>query len=140
MNRIIQTKNVARLTMNLNQITIPSIDLSKSVVFYQTLGLRLIVDSIPRYARFECPNGDSTFSVHQVENLPVGTGIIVYFECDNLDEKFAQLTELGIVFQMPPTDQRWLWREAHLRDPDGNQLILYLAGNYRKFPPWRVNE
>ncbi|MEO1522796.1 MAG: hypothetical protein AAFU78_18740 [Cyanobacteria bacterium J06633_2] len=41
-------------------------------------------------------------------------------------------------FDSEPTDQPWLWREAHLRDPDGNRLILYHAGEYRKNPPWRL--
>jgi len=31
--------------MNLNQVTVPSLDLSKAVPFYQTLGLKLIVHS-----------------------------------------------------------------------------------------------
>ncbi len=30
--------------MNLNQITIPSLELTKSIQFYQTLGLNLIVE------------------------------------------------------------------------------------------------
>ena len=58
--------------MNLNQVTIPSIDVYKATEFYKTLGLKLIVDALPRYVRFECPNGDATFSVHLVEELPVG--------------------------------------------------------------------
>ena len=33
--------------MNLNQITIPSLDLTKSIPFYEKLGLKLIVKSIP---------------------------------------------------------------------------------------------
>ncbi|MEM7380928.1 MAG: VOC family protein, partial [Bacteroidota bacterium] len=38
-----------------------------------------------------------------------------------------------------PRDQSWLWREARLKDPDGNTLILYHAGENRKNPPWRIN-
>jgi catechol 2,3-dioxygenase-like lactoylglutathione lyase family enzyme len=72
--------------MNLNQITIPSLDLTKSIPFYEKLGLRLIVKSHPRYARFECPDGVSTFSIHQVDRLPQGEGIHIYFECNDLDE------------------------------------------------------
>ena len=52
--------------MNLNQITIPSLELIKSIHFYQTLGLNLIVESLPHYARFECKDGNSTFSIHKV--------------------------------------------------------------------------
>ena len=52
--------------MNLNQVTLPTLDVKRSIKFYQTLGLNLIVET-PHYARFECPEGDATFSVHQIE-------------------------------------------------------------------------
>ena len=84
--------------MNLNQITVPSLNLEKSIQFYQTLGLKLIVKSLPHYARFECPSGDSTFSLHQTDKLPEGEGIYVYFECENLDEKVRDLKAKGIEF------------------------------------------
>ena len=125
--------------MNLNQVTAPSSDLEKSVPFYQKLGLELIVDSVPRYARFVCPDGGSTFSLHHVDELPKGEGITVYFECEDLDEQFKSLVALGVEFESEPTDQGWLWREARLKDPDGNQLILYFAGENRVNPPWRIN-
>ena len=35
--------------MNLNQVTITSSNLKKSSVFYKKLGLKLIVDALPRY-------------------------------------------------------------------------------------------
>ena len=126
--------------MNLNQVTIPSQDLAKSVAFYQTLGLRLIVDRVPRYARFECPSGDATFSIHYVAHPIQTDGLIVYFECDDLDNQVANLKEQGIQFELEPVDQSWLWREARLRDPDGNQLILFYAGENRKNPPWCIDE
>lgn len=124
--------------MNLNQVTVPSHDLIKAVAFYRTLGLRLIVDSMPRYARFECPDGESTFSIHYVESAVENEGVVVYFECENLDDYVARLMEKGVVFDLKPVEQTWLWREAHLRDPDGNRLILYHAGINRKYPPWRI--
>ena len=123
--------------MNLNQITIPSLDLTKSIPFYEKLGLKLIVESLPNYARFECPDGDSTFSIYHAENLPKGDGIHVYFECTNLDEYVSELMENGIQFEQQPTDQRYLWREARLKDIDGNQLVLY-SGENRINPPWRI--
>ena len=126
--------------MNLNQITVPSLDLTKSVPFYEKLGLKLIVRSLPHYARFECPDGTSTFSIHQTEKLPKGDGIYVYFECENLDEYVNELMDKGVAFDQKPTDQRWLWREARLKDVDGNQLILYYAGENRINPPWRIDD
>ncbi len=124
--------------MNLNQITVPSLDLNKSILFYEKLGLNLIVKALPHYARFECPDGNSTFSLHWTEKLPEGDGIYVYFECENLDEKVMDLQARGIKFDLEPTDQKWLWREARLKDPDGNQLVLFYGGAHRLNPPWRV--
>jgi len=126
--------------MNLNQITVPSKDLTRSIPFYQTLGLKLIVKALPHYARFECPNGNSTFSLHQRDDLPNGDGIYVYFECEDLDERVEHLKNKGIIFDLEPTDQTWLWREARLKDVDGNQLILYYGGENRLNPPWRILE
>jgi len=124
--------------MNLNQITIPSIDLTISIPFYQKLGLELIVKSLPHYARFVCPDGNSTFSLHQTEKLPTRQGITVYFECEKLDLYVNELQQKGIVFEELPTDRAWLWRETTLKDPDGNQLILYYGGTNRLNPPWRI--
>ena len=124
--------------MNLNQVTLPSLDLTLSVPFYQKLGMKLIVDSLPQYARFECPDGNSTFSLHQVKELPSGNGIWIYFECDNLDEQTQKLESLGIKFEARPGDKPWLWREARLKDLDNNQLILFHGGENRLNPPWRV--
>lgn len=124
--------------MNLNQITIPSLNVEKATTFYKTLGLKLIVDALPRYVRFECPDGDATFSIHKVEELPKGNSITIYFEDKNLDALVLQLKQKGIIFISDPEDKTWLWREAHLNDPDGNHIILYHAGANRKNPPWRI--
>jgi predicted enzyme related to lactoylglutathione lyase len=124
--------------MNLNQVTIYSNKSAESVEFYQKLGLRMIVDSLPRYARFECPDGDATLSVHAADDAPAASNIVLYFECENLDEKVAELKASGLEFEREPQDQTWLWREAYLRDPAGNRICLFAAGENRKNPPWRV--
>jgi len=124
--------------MNLNQITVPSINVENAIAFYEKLGLQLIVKSLPNYARFECPDGNSTFSIHLVDKLPQGTGVYVYFECDNLDEKVELLKNKGVKFDQEPVDEKWLWREARLKDLDGNQLILFYGGKNRLNPPWRL--
>ena len=122
--------------MNLNQVTFPTANLPRAIAFYRQLGLTQIVDSAA-YARFEFPDGDSTLSLHVVERVTPGQTLL-YFECDNLDDTVQKLRAAGIVFDQLPTDCSWLWREARLRDPDGNALCLYYAGHNRKFPPWRV--
>jgi catechol 2,3-dioxygenase-like lactoylglutathione lyase family enzyme len=124
--------------LNLNQVTLPVTDFDRSVAFYRDMGFTLIVHSPPRYARFECPDGDATFSLHTVDH-PVNTaGLVLYFECADLDKRVAQLRGAGFEFTQLPTDQRWLWREARLLDPSGNVLCLFWAGDNRKNPPWRL--
>ncbi|MEO6838114.1 MAG: VOC family protein [Ginsengibacter sp.] len=124
--------------MNLNQITVPSLDLTRAIPFYKTLGLKIIVESLPHYARFQCIDGNSTFSIQQVEQLPTGDGIHIYFECENLDAYVNKLINKGIEIEEMPNDKSWLWREARVKDPDHNQLILYYAGNNRLNPPWKT--
>lgn len=126
-------------SMRLNQVTVGLEDYAASVDFYRGLGLKLIVDSPPDYARFEAPGG-ATFSIHRRDgNGGGGPGATtVYFECDDLDDQFMRLNHHGMKFEHGPTDQPWLWREARLRDPAGNLICLYQAGEMRRYPPWRV--
>ncbi|NMP30068.1 VOC family protein [Thalassotalea sp. M1531] len=122
--------------MNLNQVTIPAIDMASSTRFYRGMGFLQIVDT-EHYARFECPEGDATFSLSLAEHKQENPTVI-YFECVNLDERVEQLVKAGFTFTQPPTDQRYLWREAILNDPADNKIKLFWAGDNRKNPPWRV--
>ena len=124
--------------MNLNQVTVPCADFDASVAFYRRLGLRLIVSDPPDYARFECPVGDATFSLHRVPHVPGDHSIVVYFEIEDLDAKVRQLEAAGLRFESEPQDQPWLWREAYLSDPDHNPILLFDAGVNRLDPPWRL--
>ena len=124
--------------MNLNQVTVPCLDLERSVEFYRKLGLELIVLDPPKYARFVCPVGNTTFSLHAAEQVDTASAPVVYFELDDLDEKVKALKAAGLRFETDPRDQEWLWREAYLRDPAGNLVCLYHAGTNRLDPPWRL--
>lgn len=123
--------------MDLNQVTVPCQDLDASIVFYQALGLRLIVLNPPDYARFECPAGHSTFSLHRHPGASPGA-TVVYFEVADLDATAQTLAAKGLTFEEGPRDQPWLWREAYLRDPAGNRVCLFRAGKNRLNPPWRL--
>jgi catechol 2,3-dioxygenase-like lactoylglutathione lyase family enzyme len=124
--------------MRLNQVTAPCADLDRSIDFYTLLGLRLIVRS-PHYARFELPDGEATFSLHVVEG-PIATANApqIYFECDDVDAEVTRLKAAGLAFDEAPKQQTWLWYEAWLRDPAGNAVCLFRAGENRRFPPWRI--
>ena len=123
--------------MRLNQVTVRSTNLADSVRFYTLLGLVQIVAS-DHYVRFVCPDGDTTFSVDAVEKIVPGDGSVIYFECEDLDSRVDELAASGLAFLSSPTDQPWMWREARLEDPDGNEICLYRAGEYRLDPPWRI--
>ena len=124
--------------MNLNQITIYTNKFGESLEFYRKLGLKLIVDSAPRYVRFVCPDGDSTFSLHETTDDSNCPNIVLYFECEDLDAEVERLKNLGLIFIGEPTDKDWLWRETYLNDPNGNKICLFHAGENRKDPPWRL--
>ena len=123
--------------MNLNQVTLAATDLEASVAFYRRLGFRQIVAS-PDYARFECPSGDATLSLHRAPPGTLAGSTVLYFECETLDAEVQRLQAAGIVFRQLPRDERWLWREARLDDPAGNPLCLFHAGVNRRHPPWRL--
>ncbi len=124
--------------MRMNQVTLPVTDLARSVDFYRRLGLIQIVGGPGTYARFELPDGDATLSLHELDDVTGRSGTVVYFECDDLDRTVERLRRSGIEFTSGPQDMRWLWREARLVDPDGNELCLFRAGDNRRNPPWRM--
>jgi hydroxymethylpyrimidine/phosphomethylpyrimidine kinase len=125
------------LGLRLNQVTVTGKDFTKMVDFYRRLGLKQIVDSPEnQYARFEA--GGATFSIQCDPEAEIGETVAVYFECDDLDDRVERLARSGIPFEHGPRNQPWMWREARLRDPSGNTIFLYRAGEARRFPPWRL--
>ncbi|MEP4052490.1 MAG: VOC family protein [Litorimonas sp.] len=128
--------------LRLNQVTLGAIDFAASVSFYKRLGLKLIVDSAPRYVRFEFPqleNGSdpATLSLHIVEKgwkAPSEVPLI-YFEVDDV-AAFLRDTKTDPID--PPEMKTYLWEEADIIDPSGNRIRVFKAGSARRFPPWRI--
>ena len=124
----------------LNQVTVTGTNYERSVDFYSRIGLTQIVDSPETgYARFETAGG-VTFSVQIDPDEKIIATTAVYLECDDLDERVEKLARSGIAFEHGPRNQPWMWREARLRDPDGNIIFFYHAGESRRFPPWRMEK
>jgi hydroxymethylpyrimidine/phosphomethylpyrimidine kinase len=124
----------------LNQVTVTVNDYAKSVAFYRALGLKQIVDSPENaYARFET-GGGATLSIQADPDETISPTTAVYLECDDIDAEVDRLARLGMPFEHGPRNQPWMWREARLRDPSGNTIFLYKAGENRRFPPWRLEE
>ncbi len=124
----------------LNQVTVTVKDYADSVNFYRALGLKQIVDSPDnQYARFETAGG-ATLSIQADPEETISSTTAIYLECDDLDARVERLARSGIPFEHAPRNQPWMWREARVRDPSGNILFLYKAGEARRFPPWRVKD
>jgi hydroxymethylpyrimidine/phosphomethylpyrimidine kinase len=124
----------------LNQVTVTGTNYERSVDFYRRIGLVQIVDSPETgYARFETAGG-VTLSVQIDADEKILATTAIYLECDDLDSRVEQLARSGVAFEHGPRNQPWMWREARLRDPDGNIIFFYKAGENRRFPPWRVDK
>ena len=123
----------------LNQVTVTGKDYELSVAFYTRLGLKQIVANPPDYARFETAGG-ATLSIQIDPDETISATTAIYLECDDLDDQVDRLARDGVPFEHGPRNQPWMWREARLRDPDGNIIFLYKAGESRRFPPWRIGD
>jgi len=129
------------MSIRLNQVTLAAKDMAASVSFYEKLGLKRIVDSAPRYVRFEFPDDgqgtQATLSLHaaQTDFAPSPDAPLIYFEVNDVE---AFLTEKDITPLTTPEMKSYLWFEADIEDPSGNRIRLFTAGKNRRFPPWRI--
>jgi len=110
--------------MKLNHIMLFVSDFDACVSFYKSLGLNAKMVALGEFARFEMPVGSATLALH-VSDTSAKSQAMHYFQVDDVDRMYADLSGKGITFDSPPTDQPWRWREAVLRDPSGNAICLY---------------
>ena len=113
-------------------VSVPVSDQDKARKFYtETLGLRLVRDddSIPgiRWIQVAPQGGGTALTlVTWFDTMPPGSVRGLVLATDDLDRDYQRLLGLGVGFDEPPAQQPWA-REAVLRDPDGNQLVLQQA-------------
>jgi uncharacterized glyoxalase superfamily protein PhnB len=79
-----------------------------------------------------------TLSLRHDAGAPGGASI--HLEVEDVDSTIDALRDMGIEIESEPADQRYLWREATLLDPDGNRVFVYHAGEMRLDPPWRLKD
>lgn len=85
-------------------MTVPVLNLERSIAFYQILGLQLIVKSLPHYARFVCEAGNATLSCIRWNNSRAERAFGFIFENENLDETVSELQSKGLIFEAMPAD------------------------------------
>jgi lactoylglutathione lyase len=104
-------------------------DMARSVKFYRdTLGIPLKFES-PDWSEFE--TGETVLALHGGGRLgagskePVAGTASIGFYVPNLEEKYSQLKEKGVVFAMPPTDrEKEGIKLAVCLDPDGLPISI----------------
>jgi len=65
----------------------------------------LVVEDLPGCARFECPEGDATFSVEEKKGAVPRSEVAVCFECADLDTTVSALKKGGVVIESGPQDR-----------------------------------
>ena len=70
----------------------------------------------------------------QMEEHPLGTGVVVYFYSQDVDALYARITKRGAVIDEPPTDQFWGERTISVVTPDGYYLTFAQPIKSFRFP------
>jgi catechol 2,3-dioxygenase-like lactoylglutathione lyase family enzyme len=113
-------------------VSVPVSDQDRAKKFYtETLGLKLLRDddSVPgiRWVQVAPPDGGTALTlVTWFDTMPAGSLRGLVLTSDDLDRDYQRLRDLDAEFEQPPAQQPWA-KEAVLRDPDGNQLVLQQA-------------
>jgi catechol 2,3-dioxygenase-like lactoylglutathione lyase family enzyme len=122
-----------------NVIDIVVSDMRAAIAFYERLGLKFEIDpQYPDHAGCDLPNG--LHVMLDTEKFRGGTmaggwtrptgdpRAYFAFQCaspDEVDAKYAELTEAGYRGVQEPWDAFWGMRYAVVLDPDGNGIDLY---------------
>ncbi len=71
----------------------------------------------------------------QMEEHPLGTGVVVYFQAEDVDALHERIAARGAVIDEPPTDQFWGERTISVIAPDGYYLTFAQPIKGYRFPP-----
>ena len=122
------------MVRGIDNIGIGTIDLERSLAFYETLGfseayrnergVMLAAGTVQLFL----------FALNGSDAPPVGRELGVFgnppgidhlsFAVSDVDALYSKLCKAGVVFGGPPEDQSWGARTVGLKDPDGNNLYL----------------
>jgi predicted enzyme related to lactoylglutathione lyase len=113
-------------------VSVPVSDQERAKEFYvEKLGFELTRenDSLPGIRWVQVTPRGATTSLTLVtwfETMPPGSLQGLVLGLDDLEKDCDQLVASGVAFERPLEEQPW-GREAVIRDPDGNRLVLQQA-------------
>ena len=110
---------------HVSQIALGVDDLDAAVAFYRdTLGVPFIARASPGLAFFDCDG----VRLMLARGDDGGARCALYFEVPDIDRRYAELQERGVVFDGPPqvihSAADYELRMAFFRDPAANQMAL----------------
>lgn len=111
--------------ISLNLIVIRSVDLDRSVSFYQQLGLTFFKHRHGTgLEHFASTLNGVTFEIYpQTPKAGTTVGTRLGFQVMDLESLMTRLSQINTQILMQPTDSEW-GRRAIIIDPDGHRIEL----------------
>ena len=108
-------------------MNISSKDPKRLALFYRdTLGIRMLEDD-PAYdgVAFGNAENEPVFWIWDENKWGVSNKdrVCLVFDCDDHDKTYQELKEKGVSLD-PPVTAAWGGKELHVKDPDGNMVLI----------------
>lgn len=118
--------------MNLTHSCIVTDNIDTLRAFYQAV-LQIEPRLGEQYAEFPTDGGTlSLWSRRAAEQEAPGAlqsganrSVMLEFQVSDVDQEYARLRSMDIVWVKPPSTQKWGNRSIYFRDPDGNLVNFY---------------
>lgn len=111
--------------MKFDHLALPVADHAVSRDWYvETLGLRVEFEMPERRATALEDSGGFAIFLQQIPGPVVPNGTALWFQVEDVDAAFAEMSGRGIAFAHPPRKTYWGYG-AELADPDGYRLRLW---------------
>lgn len=116
---------MVKIAVKLNLIVIKVSDLSPSVSFYESLGLRFVEEQHGNGpVHYSCDVGGTIFEIYPSDENSGGQDVRLGFVVDDgLDQIVGQLEENGSKVISHPKNSPW-GRRAVIADPGGHRIEL----------------
>ena len=106
----------------LSAVTLATCDMSRAVIFYETLGFeRIYGGESAAFTSFRAGGGYLNLILESRHPRPSWWGRVI-FHVSDVDETYRRALAAGLEPEAPPRDAEWGERYFHLCDPDGHEL------------------
>lgn len=123
--RKLAASSKAEIAPRISLVVLYAVDIERSKVFYETLGLRFRAEQHERGPlHFTCELGGSVFELYPSNTgSPAPKSVRLGFSVSSVDKAVERLRTAGAPLVERPQDSPW-GRRAVVRDPDGNPVEI----------------